>query len=279
MKHSEPEWDDGLRRGPFRSQTWTPELAAGVRGRIAEGTAAHSKMLRGAAWITSLAVCVAAAVLVLVGPWEARDDGPRTAAVIEGGSVSAVVLPVIPGDRPALPVRQPSDSQWQDLIEQTYPQQQTSILRKQVVNEDTMLIFARKILEVDGYRSASLTVYEFVWGTAGWKGRATLGYHPGENLLEASDLGLLTGWGGFSLDPADDAQYVMLFYGVVANPSITSVRVIDNQQRVHSASLHNAGDGHLYWFAALPPGERGGYTVEGSAADGKLVYEEFLYSR
>jgi len=290
MRMSEPDWDEvdmGLRAEPFRSRMFTPELAAGVREGIAGATGGRRSM-RPARLSLMLAVGVASTVcaaIVLIGGgldnWGARDPG-RESAAANGGrlhAVSGVVPPVWAGDRPALPVRVPQDSQWQALIDESYPDMQTSMLHKSALREDVMLVLSRRLLEAEGYLSFSLVVDEFVWGKEGWKSQARVGYHPGDNLLEAGDKKLLTGWSGISLDPQDSGQFVTMFYGVVADPAIVDIRVTDDGGRVHAAGVHDAGDGYAYWFAPLPPGEKGSYTVEGAAADGKLLYEEFFYYR
>lgn len=284
MKHSdsEPEWYGALRVNPLRTRTFTVELAAGIRSRATEAPAVR-KVSRVAALIVTTAAASVAGVMLVLGIMQGEQRsvplGADTAAGIESLQPTDVVLPTMPGDRPALPTRMPSDSQWQELIDLSYPQQRTTILHKVAIREDVMLLFSRKFLEAEGYRSASLTVNEFVWSTDGWKSQASVGFHPGDNLLEADGKGLLTGWSGISLDPRDSGQFVTMFYGIVVDPSITAIRVVDHQQRVHPASLHDAGDGYIYWFAALPPAERGNYTVTGASSDGKLLYEESYYSR
>jgi len=289
MKVSEPEWYEALRVNPFRSPAFTSELAAGVRNRIAQEPrgrrAKRPALLRMS--LAAGAVCAISVCALLAFPL--GDDTPRGAgnpgiglessAGSEPREASSVVPPAVPGDRHALPVRMPRDSQWQELIERSYPATQTSMLHKEAIREDVMLIFSRNFLVADGYRSASLFVDEFVWSRDGWKPQARVSYHPGDNLLESADQGLLTGWSGFSLDPHDSEQFVTMFYGVVANPSITDIRVTDDKGRVHAAGMHDAGDGYAYWLAALPPGERGNYTVQGRTADGKLLYDENFYSR
>lgn len=297
MKVTDPVWYEALRGNPFRGPAVTSELASGVRNRIAQEPGGRGAKRPGPGWLrASLAIGAVCAVSVwaLVAlpvnegppPRGAGDDlanGREAAAGVESmqgqQETSSVVPPVMPGDRPALPVRMPSDSQWQELIERSYPEKQTLMLHKEAIREDVMLVFSRSFLVADGYRSASLVVDEFVWSRNGWKPQARVGYHPGDNLLESADQGLLTGWSGISLDPHDSGQFVTMFYGVVANPAITDIRVTDDEGRVHAAGMHDAGDGYAYWLAALPPGEKGGYTVQGRTADGRVLYDEYYYYR
>jgi hypothetical protein len=292
MKHSEhqPEWYDALRVNPFRSKTFTTDIAAGVRRRIVVEPAGRQSDRRIArSWLrialaASLGGSISAAVvLTAVGPGSpeagslleqsAAADGNRQRAA------SSVVAPFWPGDRPSLPVQSPDDSQWQALIDASYPESKVSMLHKKALQDDVMLVLSRKVLSAEGYLSASLVVDEFVWSGSEWKSQARVGYHPGDNLLEYSGKGLLTGWSGISLDSQDSGQFVTMFYGIIADPAIVDIRVTDDGGRVHAASVHDAGDGFAYWFAALPPGEKGSYTVTGAFEDGTLLHEEFYYYR
>jgi hypothetical protein len=290
MKHSESEWHGALRVNPFRSETFTADIAAGVRRGIAEDNGdrrAERRLARSWLRIALAASMVgaisAAVVLTAVGPGIPEAGGSlqeSSAAESERQrAASGIVGPLWPGDRPALPVRSPDDSQWQALVDASYPESKLSMLHKVSIREDIMLVLSHKVLEAKGYQSVSLVVDEFVWNGSEWKGQARVGYRPGDNLLESGDKGLLTGWSGIWLDSRDSGQFVTMFYGIIANPAIADIRVTDADGRVHSASLHDADGEFAYWFAALPPGEKGSYTVTGASADGTLLYDEYFYYR
>jgi hypothetical protein len=292
MKHSEqqPEWYGALRVNPFRSKTFTTDVAASVRRQIVEEPADRRSDRRIArswlriALVAGVAGAISAAVvLTAVGP-----RSPETGSLVEHSAAavgdrqqaaSSVVAPFWPGDRPSLPVQSPDDSQWQALIDASYPESKVSMLHKKVLRDDVMLVLSRKVLSAEGYLSASLVVDEFSWSGSEWKSQARVGYHPGDNLLGYSGKGLLTGWSGISLDSQDSAQFVTMFYGIIADPAIVDIRVTDDGGRVHAASVHDTDDRFAYWFAALPPAERGNYTVTGASADGTLLYEETYISR
>src|SRR5690606_33216341 len=140
----------------------------------------------------------------------------QQSAAMEGDierATSSIVAPSWPGDRPTLPVRSPDDSQWQALIDASYPESKLSMLHKVSIREDIMLVLSHKGLEAKGYQSTSLVVDEFEWGGSEWKSQARVGYHPGDNLPVSADKGLLTGWSGISLDSRDSGQFVTMFYG------------------------------------------------------------------
>lgn len=285
MNHSdsEPSWYGALRVNPLRTRTFTSELAAGIRSRAAEAPAPAARTVsRVAALIGTAAASVAGVLLVLgimQGEQKAEIPFADTSAGIERQQHSDVMPPSIPGDRPTLPVQSPNDSQWQALVDASYPESKVSMLHKKVLRDDVMLVFSRKVLSAEGYLSASLVVDEFEWSSSGWKSQARVGYHPGDNLLEYSGKGLLTGWSGISLDPEDSGQFVTMFYGIIADPAIVDIRVTEDGGSVHAASVHDAGDGFAYWLAALPPGEKGSYTVTGASEDGTILYDEYYYYR
>lgn len=312
MNPSNPQWYDALQGQPLKKRTFTRELADKIRSQAIQSANRKPFSAAWATMVSTAAIVAVAAMLILVSGQElfqrgnqaeasqaraAGSDGTLNEQAVQLAGDKAEVQELVleelteadpaaipkewSGDPilvPTLAIAAPTDEEWQQLLDNSYPNFPTEILYKKKVGDDLMLIFSKKVNVAEGYTGVSLATNEFEWTDHGWRRAAGFGYSPHENLQEEINEDLLVSWYGSDLIPLDSSTTITMFSGLVVNPSITQIRVIDDQDQMYEVQLLPSDDGFTYFFTALPPGKRGIYQLEGVDASGQIIYNEvYIY--
>ncbi len=290
MSQSNPEWYEALQVEPLRSRTFTRELAKNIQERAhqqADRPAGRFVLLRRAFVLGAVALCAAAVMLLTdVLPFMG-DAGPNTgsdpSAAAPGPEASgedasaAGALQGIAADpgapRPALKKPEPTDEEWRQLSADYYPELSLEMLHKEAVSSDQMLIFSMKRNDAPDYTGVSMYTQLFRWTAVGWNSFASVTYSPPENLQQPIDKGMLVGWYGFDEVANDPSTTITIFSGMVIDPEISKIRLSDNEENIHWATLLKRDDLTCF-FVALPPSDRGNYVLQGLNEADEVIYSE-----
>jgi hypothetical protein len=308
MNPSNPQWYDALQGEPLKKRTFTRELADKIRSQAIKPANRKPFSAAWATMISTAAIVGVAAMLILVSGQElfqrgnqaeasqaraAGSDGTLNEQAVQLAGDMAEVQELVleePAEAdpmaipkewsghpilvPTLAIAEPTDEEWQQLLNESFPNFPTEILFKEKFGNDLMLIFSKKVNVTEGYTGVSLNTNKLEWTDSRWKWTTGFSHSPHENLQEELNADLLMSWYGVDLIPLDPTTTITMFSGVVVNPNITEIRVIDDQDQKYMAQLLPSDDGFTYFFTALPPGKRGSYKLEGVDASGQIIYSE-----
>lgn len=278
MSQPNPEWYDALQTNPFKETTFTDQLAYKVkRNALAPGR--NRSVPHRLAFISAAIICVLGIMLIV-------SERESVTAILKGdftsiskpNTLSSRIMKTdqVPTER-AL-----TDSDWEQLINERETLSHRDMLYKQSVGDNVTLVFSRRINDIqgtpvvnrntDGHQAITLAVDYFEWNHQRWEWSQGVTYslqrdRTGALIVldhnkEIAEERLVKAGSGV----AD----ISLFYGMVVDPSITQIRITDNQQVQQQAVIIPYEDGYTYWFAAKPNlGD--GYQVEGLDAAGNAV--------
>ncbi|MUT66882.1 hypothetical protein [Paenibacillus sp. NEAU-GSW1] len=289
MKSSEPIWYDALRGNPLNRQGFTDELRAGIKQQ-----AFHKSSRSHLNWRIAIGMFASVAVLVIFGLFAAHkindnisenEAQSMQAAANEDqskhrGSAAIpleewLLMPSSGNKVNAFDIQSYSQlneqgqmvellayGSWEQVLELKYPDADTAIIEKKSIDDSKMLLFYRKLYESNGYRSISLSVDGFDDMQNQWVWSQSLSYSIGEP--RESKQPLQGQW--YDIDPNS------FYFGVVNDPQIASIRIVDENGAMKTAEFVTDEYGYVYCFAELI--RQNDYTVEGLNADGKVIYSE-----
>jgi hypothetical protein len=246
MRQFEPEWIEALKGNPLNVPTFTHELQARIKSKALSSTIPSKSRLQ-----PYLFICVS--VCCLLGMLLFTPD--LFAPIVETPTNHILHKPLSV---------QPEKSEWQEIIDDQYPDSHNEILHFQRYGQDKMLIFFKRLFEFKGFESFSITTSTFEWDSQQWRSRFSFSRSIGDPRREGTNEKLTTDWIG--------AQ-PFIFQGMINDPQITSIQIeIVNQDVTRQAHIIRDGDGYTYWFIALQGDyNKDQFRVQALDSSGKMV--------
>lgn len=272
MNQSEPVWYEALRAGPRRSEGFTRNMEAAVRGRSQEPHSGRGRM-RAKRLAAGLALAAAVAAVVVAGPlssmwpWggdsaQYADGGAARSPLQEGELWTAESAAAAP--QQATIAAEPAE-RWQSLIDGRYPETKNELLLVHSAAEDEATMLVVKRYELKGLYSLSLSTERYERQRNGeWLQRHAMAFTVASPLTD--DTEKLKAW----LGPP-------YFFGLAADPDIAAVEVVDSKGERTPAELIAGKDGRTYWFAMIgqTQTEKRYYTVEALDAEGHVLESKY----
>jgi hypothetical protein len=307
MNRPDPDWYADLKGEPLRVRMFTPELAARIHEKaVRKAAMSEAPLSRRALVFGALAGCLAAIMLLAVQqnllPWPglAVDNssvemgvhtstagGGRDAATetndagtanepehVETDSASSETGSPFRSEIPTLRVEDPTLTEWQTLLDVSYPELQTEILHMESVGDGRQIVLSRNITVIDDVLHGVLAANKFVWKGDGWQRSGLSAYTDQINMKDTEFQVITRGW-----SIGANEQYIDGFMGFVLDPAITRVHVRDHLGNVHEAKLFPEAEGVTTWFVITPEPSRRQYVVEGLDENGNVVYGESISLR
>jgi hypothetical protein len=240
MKLSDPVWYEALQGNPVAGLSFNEELKTRIKAQALSSTVHKKWRPRRLSAVGVALIGILACMLFVTNPSDIRN----------GFSEQGQQVRTLP------------ENKWQTAIDIKYPDYRNEILYKQSVGDEKMLIFSKKILELNGYQSISLGVDGFSWESEEWKWQQSVSYSIKDPQSGGFKKALVARL--FELDRTPT------FLGVVSDPQISKVQVVDIENKKQEAEIVPNEDGNRYWYISAPK-HKYGYRVEGLDAEGKVI--------
>jgi len=243
MRSLDPDWYEALHTRPIRELTFGGKARAAVRAKAESLPVRKRRGLQS--WpIAGFALLCALVILML-----ATESSLLQQGVLRSGETS---LPA-------------AADEWQTLIDARYAETDNDILYALRENDGSMLIFYRKVAELDGYRSVTLGVDRFASENGQWSFRQGSDYSAGIPGRAEDEAGLRVV--NFRLG---DTPFLI---GEIFEPRISRIQAVDTEGSKQDAQIVAAGDGARYWLIVLPDRTNGFVRVEGLDEADRVVTE------
>ncbi|MBW7475843.1 hypothetical protein K0T92_13940 [Paenibacillus oenotherae] len=288
MNRSNPYWYEELQGNPLNRTTFTDQLAAQIKDKAMASTAQvrSRKVLRPLAVSSISLLCLLGLMLFIIDKASNSRGGAETymagsleqpAQLAESAEGAIPVIPVLSDEEVnvLLSKKSPADSEWEQLINQAYPdpnmdqavpENKKEMLDKESVGDEIMLIFSKKR---DQYHRISMGVDYYEWGSQKWGRQQSSSYAFPEGPGQMGAKSLITAW--FRLDT------VPLFCGAIIDSRISQIRITNKEHNIQQmAKIIPGKDGYTYWFAVLPQQEDA-YTVAAMDAEGEVIVKGTYY--
>lgn len=296
MSQSNPQWYDALQGEPLRSKTFTRDLAMKIQTRSIQPVNRKRITIRRLSIISVGLVCAAGMILFSSEQGLFTNEGVMPAdqqvtTASSGGFLGnnavkmgpPIMQPTDPDELspesnhlsewPTLEIATPTDAEWETLIDASYPGNPLEILYKESIGDNSIIIHSKRLEKDSDYTIITVVTDEFEWSDKGWRKASRFTKSFGDSP-QVSNSDLLIGWYGKDLIAFDTTTTIVMFSGIVVNPSITQIKIIKNQDQTFDANIIPSDDGYTYFFVALPPGERGSYVLEGLNKGEQILYSE-----
>jgi hypothetical protein len=248
MRSSDPVWYEALQSNPLKVDTFTDELKTRIKTKALSSSVQKRSRMPQLAMISLGIICSLFFILFVTKPSDLRDEN------LGQGQLSQPL----------------AESEWQKIINARYPDYNNEVMFTHSNKDGEIMIFYSKMYKLNGHRNISLGVDLFKWELNQWNYQQGIGYSVGDPQREGYKDKLLTAnFGGSGKNP--------LFIGVVMDPQISKIQVVDVQNLKRTAQIIRNGDGNRYWFIALPEQMHGYVEVEGLDAANKALTTQAYY--
>ncbi|ANS76245.1 hypothetical protein AWM70_18020 [Paenibacillus yonginensis] len=248
MKPSEPAWYEELEDNPLRSAAFTQELKEKIKSKALASTNQKKRQGFGRSGIVGLSVILAGAAVTIL-----------------------LMKHPLPGVQERLHASQSqtavTDLYWQNALDAAHPDTRNQVLLKQSLEDNRMLIFSRRVHEMDGSRTLLLEVdeYEYTKESKEWSPLQQASVSFEYNSSEPAKKPLQSGW--------LELEHTPVFFGVIKDSRIQQIQVSDHLNHLYPAKLIKSEDGDTYWFVNLPA-KADHYNVVGLDKEGNRLSSE-----
>lgn len=277
MKPETPEWYDAMQSNPLKTETFSTPLAFKIKNEALSPPSKKGSFPRRLSVISFSILAGVIGLMLFINKTEQMESLLDISVPINNNRPESVPTSAAGTDLLQSGKAQ-TDAEWEARINEDNAYTYKEMLDMLNTSDNVTMVFFRKLEESKDNQSISVGFDYFEGNSSKRRGSVSYHFRRDENGVfyfqrgynkEVPEDRLITAWSGLNNTP--------LLYGMVIDPTISTIRITDGKQEQHRAKIIPHTDGYTYWYAAMFSREEP-YTVESLDAEGRVLTNEVFIS-